>query len=234
MKSGMVSAIKSKLVSSDSRVRPVLFGLFRGLRFDLNLQYQAQVYFGLWERETFDVIRHASRAAEWFVDIGAGQGELCSFFAMRHGVQRIIAIEPSEIAMASLRANLINNNIDLNRVEALTKFVGTKAAAAEYVEIDQLGISHALRGLIKIDVDGAELDVLQSGKQLFSEGRSDVLVETHSAELERACVEWLRVRGYTCKVIENAWWRFVIPEQRPTPHNRWFFATRAAQEKVVE
>ena len=54
MKTGMVSAIKSKLVSDESAVRTVLFGPFRGLRFDLNLRFQAQVYLGLWERETYE------------------------------------------------------------------------------------------------------------------------------------------------------------------------------------
>ena len=57
MKTGVVSAIKSKLVSDKSAVRSVLFGPFRGLRFDLNLRSQAQVYLGLWERETYGVIR---------------------------------------------------------------------------------------------------------------------------------------------------------------------------------
>jgi len=140
MKSGVVSAIKSKLLSGESRVRPVLFGPFRGLRFDLNLQYQAQVYFGLWERETYGVIQRATQTAEWFVDIGAGQGELCTLFAKLQAVQRIIAIEPSEIAMASLRANLSHNNIRLSRVETLTKFVGTKVGAAEYI-VTSLGLT---------------------------------------------------------------------------------------------
>ena len=167
-------------------------------------------------------------AIPWFVDIGAGKGELCTLFATLPHVQRVVAIEPNNMEMATLRANLIHNNIDLSRVETLTKFVGTKVDT-EYVEVDQLGLSDVLRGLIKIDVDGFEFDVLKSGTQLFSEGKSDILVETHSPELERDCIEWLKTRGYTCNIIKNAWWRIMIPEQRPLPHNRWLFATRAAR-----
>jgi hypothetical protein len=55
-------------------------------------------------------------------------------------------------------------------VEVLRKFVGTKKDA-DHVEVDQLGINHVVRGLIKIDVDGSEFDVLKSGKSLFSEGK---------------------------------------------------------------
>ncbi len=228
MKTGIVSAIKSKLVSDESAVRTVLFGPFRGLRFDLTLRSQAQVYLGLWERETYGVIRRETQSAEWFVDIGAGKGELCTLFATLPHVQRVVAIEPNDMEVATLRANLIHNNIDLSRVETLTKFVGTKIGT-DYVEVDQLGLSDVLRGLIKIDVDGVEFDVLKSGTHLFSEGKSDILVETHSPELERDCIEWLKTRGYTCNIIKNAWWRIMIPEQRPLPHNRWLFATRVAR-----
>jgi Methyltransferase FkbM domain len=79
-------------------------------------------------------------------------------------------------------------------------------AIRRHIELHQLDISRVVRGLIKIDVDGFELDVLQSGKSLFSAGKVDLLVETHSFELEKSCIEWLQVRGYNCKIIKNAWW----------------------------
>jgi hypothetical protein len=43
----------------------------------------------------------------------------------------------------------------------------------------------------------------KSGEHLFSEGKSDILVETHSPELERACIEWVQTRGYKCNVNKN-------------------------------
>jgi precorrin-6B methylase 2 len=228
MKSGVVSAIKSKLVSDKSRVRRVLFGLFKGLRFDINLRSQTQLYLGLWERETYGAIQRAAQTAEWLIDIGAGRGELCILFASLQNVGRIIAIEPNELETSALRVNLNHNNINPDRVEVLEKFAGTKGGT-DYIEIDQLGINHSVRGLIKIDVDGFEFDVLQSGKKLFSEGNSEVIVETHSLELEQTCIEWLKGHGYTCSIIKNAWWRSIIPEQRPILHNRWLFAERRAQ-----
>jgi hypothetical protein len=227
MKTGVLSSIKSKLVPDECRVRFILFGLFKGLQFEINLRSQTQIYLGLWERETYSAIRRAAQSAEWFVDVGAGKGELCVFFATLQGIRRIIAIEPNEAETMTLRANLNYNGIDLRRVEVLRKFVGTKKDA-RHVELDQLDVSREVGGLIKIDVDGLELDVLQTGKSLFSEGKVDLLVETHSFELEKSCIEWLQVRGYNCKIIKNARWRSIIPEQRPIAHNRWFFATRGA------
>jgi hypothetical protein len=61
----------------------------------------------------------------------------------------------------------------------------------------------------------------------LSEGNMDLLFETHSKDLEDECIGWLRERGYRCEIIDNAWWRFIVPEQRPgTPHNRWLWAVK--------
>jgi len=75
-----------------------------------------------------------------------------------------------------------------------------------------------------IDVDGGELDVLSSGINLLADARPAVLVETHSIELERDCIGMLEKLRYRCEIIKNAWWRTVIPDLRPTQHNRWLFA----------
>ena len=56
-------------------------------------------------------------------------------------------------------------------------------------EVSRLGIDHV--DLLKIDVEGAELEVLKGiGDQCPSIKR--MLVETHGPELESACLDWLR------------------------------------------
>jgi hypothetical protein len=82
-------------------------------------------------------------------------------------------------------------------------------------------------GFIKIDVDGGEMDVLQSGQDLLAARRSSVLVETHSPELEEDCNAFLKTAGYLTAIIRNASWRTLVPETRPTPHNRWLWAEPA-------
>jgi len=225
MKSGVVSRIKSTLVSDVRQVRTVPFGLYKGLNLDLNLTTQTQIFLGLWERETYWAIRRAAPKAKWFVDVGAGKGELCLFFARLKHVKRIIAMEPNHTEAHALIANLNHNNIDSDRIEVFENFAGTESDD-RYVRIDQLNIIPSVHGFIKIDVDGFELDVLRSGQQLLSQGNVDLLVETHSAELENSCIEFLENLGYYCRVIKNAWWRLLIPEQRPIEHNRWFFAEK--------
>jgi hypothetical protein len=49
--------------------------------------------------------------------------------------------------------------IDLRRVEVSRQFVGTKKDA-DHIELDQLDISREVCGLIKIDVDGLDVQNL--------------------------------------------------------------------------
>ena len=49
---------------------------------------------------------------------------------------------------------------------------------------------------IKIDVDGGELGALRSASRILAERRPALIVDTHSAELERACGQLLSEYGY--------------------------------------
>jgi len=225
MKSGLLSTLKSKLVADVRQVRIIPLGLYKGLQVDINLRSQTQLFLGLWERETYEAIRQAASRATWFIDVGAGRGELVIYFAKLKHVSKIIAIEPSYGEAQYLRNNINYNGIGLNKIEVIEKFAGT-GKGDSYVTIDQLGMIPSFRGLLKIDVDGFELDVLQSAQQVLSQGNADLLIETHSAELEGNCIKFLETVDYSCRVIKNAWWRALIPEQRPTGHNRWLFAEK--------
>jgi hypothetical protein len=79
---------------------------------------------------------------------------------------------------------------------------------------------------LKIDVDGAETDVLDSAINLLTVGSPDVLVEVHSEQLEKECIARLRSFDYAVEIIDNAWWRIFVPEHRPIPHNRWIGGTK--------
>jgi hypothetical protein len=161
------------------------------------------------------------------VDVGAGKGELCLYFLKSSRAKNIIALEPQDSEIEIIRSNLALNGEQDNRgITISNKFVGT-AEDSQFTPLDALDVDKGKRGFIKVDVDGYELDVLKSGETLLSEGIVDLLVETHSKRLEEECLEWLESKGYTCKIANNAWWRFAVPEQRPVPHNRWIWATNS-------
>ena len=85
--------------------------------------------------------------------------------------------------------------------------------------------------IVKVDVDGAEMDVLRGAKQLIAGSAVRWIIETHTSELERECIVQLQSAGYVTRVIKKAWWRIIFPEvriaaHRPENHNQWLVAAR--------
>ena len=69
--------------------------------------------------------------------------------------------------------------------------------------IDDLVKRHGLLppDLLKIDVEGAELDVLDGLEENYSAVKW-VVMETHGEELEKQCISWLTKRGYQILLSE--------------------------------
>lgn len=216
-------------VSAEHRWRQLVYTSVFNLNFDLKFQLQLLLHNG--EHETHGAIRQAARRAKWIVDVGAGSGELCISAAALRNLTRIIAIEPDQAMVRSLQAKIdcseiLYNSILSGRISIIEKFIGTQNGD-KHVRLDQIGIDHSHRGFIRINIDGAEFEVLRSGRQLLASAKADILVKTYSDELQKHCFDFLEEAGYSCGIIKKAWWRSLIAEQRPREHNRWLFATRS-------
>jgi hypothetical protein len=226
MSISLLSKIKSRVVPRGTKPRRIAFGLYSGLRMELDLMSRTQLYLGLWERETYPYFRKAASRCSWAVDIGAGQGEL-SMFLLRHSpCRKIYAFEPQQSETKVLARNLQMNGLSAgDRLLVSNQFVGSSNNSG-CVSLDSLQLTRNQRGLIKIDVDGAEMEVLKGGEELLQTAPIDLVLETHSPELEADCADFLKKRGFKSELINNAWWRAIVPETRPIPHNRWLWATR--------
>ena len=222
----LLSSLKSAVVQGGSQARRVQSGLFRGLTFEIDLRAQTQFFLGLYERETYTRVEEAAQRCEWAIDVGAGRGELPVLLLQQPQVAAIYAFEPQQSERAIMIRNLHLNGLrDDPRLFLLPNIV-TADQSGDGVALDALPIDRSAHGFIKIDVDGTELDVLRSAAGLLAESAPDVLVETHSPELEVACLAYLSALGFECTVIEQAWWRRFVPELRPIPHNRWLMARK--------
>jgi hypothetical protein len=225
MRNRLLSRAKSFLLPARKRTYRACFGLYAGLLFDASLRENLQLLLGLWERETYSYIDIARKRCEWVVDVGAGDGELVLFLIKQSPAKTIIAVEPRPDGRKNILRNLALNSVDSSRVLIENQLVGLDTNEG-FVSLDRLTEPLAGRGFIKIDVDGAELGVLQSGARCLGKGQLDVMVETHSMSLEWECIRLLESYGFLCRVIKNAWWRAILPELRPIEHNRWLWATR--------
>lgn len=223
-----LSAVKRALVRGGQRPVRVPLGLFKDITLDLDLAHAMQKYLGLWETETYPFIRAAASRCRWAVDVGAGSGELTLYLLLKSPAEAVHAFEPDGAELARFRANLALNGLEGDPRLTIHRTAVSTNPNPGFVALDSIGLDAAQRGFLKIDVDGQEMHVLQSGAELLSKGSVDVLVETHSPSLESECLRFLAQRGYACSVIGNAWWRLAVPEVRPLPHNRWLSATKRA------
>ena len=80
---------------------------------------------------------------------------------------------------------------------------------------------------MKIDVEGAVLDVLKGADETLRRLPCGLIIETHEANLERDCRALLQGLGYRTHIVRNGWYRAIIPESRDLPHNRWLIAMKS-------
>lgn len=226
MKSGFLSRIKGSIVRPKAAPRRIKAGLLKGLWMDLDFSSQMQVYLGLSERELDPWFRRFTADITAAIDIGANIGIYTLFFLAKTPASQVLSFEPSADAREKLRFNLqLNGFLDDARLVISDKFVGSEESA-DSCSLDSLAGRIAPPCLIKIDVDGPELTILEGAKALLGRPEMRLIVETHSQDLEDACLKLLKQFEYDAHVVPNAWWRKVIPEQRPIPHNRWLVASR--------
>lgn len=159
---------------------------------------------GRWERSTRDLIEQALGPGDLFVDIGAWIGPV-TLWALRQGA-RVVAIEPDPIARRELRrrvpdeVEIWEGAVDVrsgrralttNHGLALGKSVSRLADEGE-LQVATWTLAEILGGrapaLVKMDVEGHEIELLPSVAPLLAELGSALQVELHGQLPER---RWL-------------------------------------------
>jgi precorrin-6B methylase 2 len=205
----MKRLVKRLLLPTGWAPRRVPFGLARGITLEVDFAHETRMYLGLYELEIARHIRRLCRRGMVCFDIGGQYGWHALTFAKLGA--KVVTFEPDAEVLQRLRRNL-ELNPEL-KVDVVERFVGTGT-----LRLDEL----APADFIKVDVDGAELDVLRSAGETL--GRvSGLIVETHSLELERDCGRLLMDQGLRVRVVSQ---RGLWPDLRPIPHNRWLMAER--------
>ena len=194
---------------------------------ELNLENSVQVWLGLYERETHEFVTRMTRSIASAVDVGAAQGEFSIFFLRRTPARCVIAFDPDPEFADRFSVNLrLNGLIEDGRLLRLAKFVGSERGQ-DHCTLDDIAAQLASPIFIKVDVDGAEMEVLAGAHDILrSSPRVRLLIETHSPQLEQDCLHLLQELGFVVRIIKNAWWRGFIRDQRPISHNRWLVAAK--------
>jgi hypothetical protein len=211
-----------------SRPRTIWFGPGAGCRLVIDPAEKSQRIVGLDEAEIAGVFRRSISGTRTFIDIGASDGYYPLIALRLNPSLTAIGCEPQvhfeQRAWENYRLNFQNN---VSRMVWVPKLVGS---GQEHTSLDRLAEGRPGPFLVKIDVDGAEIDVLRSGPTLLSRSDCRVLLEVHSHDLEATSMRLLESYGFTCRIVKNAWWRSIVPETRVIELNRWLFADKPNAE----
>ena len=156
--------------------RPVLTriwrGPFRGARIVMNPRHSFRKILGLYEHELNEWLAQALRRVNRVLDVGANDGYFtfgCAAAFRRLGkAGEIIAFEPQACHVAILRKSVALQTEASVRFEIVQSSVGkevkpgmTTLDAAEWAGGDPADKGNTL---VKIDVEGAEVDVIEAGR----------------------------------------------------------------------
>ena len=168
-----------------------------------------------YDRSALSLIRNRYNSAKIFLDIGANIGNHSVFVSKFCSPRQIIAFEANPDAIAILKINLsLNNCINVN-----TDYIGLALGSDNslmrvfYPVSDNMGraqlvfdkqgdikcirgddlVQHKPIGFIKIDVEGAEFEILNGLSKTIEFWRPDILIEVwpqSRQKLEEWCTEF--------------------------------------------
>jgi FkbM family methyltransferase len=188
-----------------------------------DLRYEPGYVRGDHEPWIAEAIEASLREGDTFVDVGAHIGYFSVIAARllgKHG--RVVAIEPDPLNAKRLRANVARNHLErvVRVVEAAaTATDGTAAFRRSSpnssrvqgfvtadghgdVDVRAVRLDAAVNGLprlVKIDVEGGEVDVLAGAERLVDAVRTRWIVEVHTPDLENAVWQLFDERGYALR-----------------------------------
>jgi FkbM family methyltransferase len=204
------------------RALPILSGPGRGLR--INLHGSAVAFAtGTAERPVQEALMRELKPGATFFDIGANVGFVTIIAARLVGPSgRVVAFEPVPENVAAIRENLALNRIDwvevhetaiareagrasliVSDVSAFSRLSTTNVptGAREQIEVAVNSIDEFLAGgiepvpdVVKIDVEGAELEVIEGMQATLAAHHPVILCEVHDCNAEY--VELMNGLGY--------------------------------------
>lgn len=194
---------------------PVLAGPLAGARWIAASALQSCLE-GSYELENQQLLVEWLQPGAVVFDVGANVGFFTLLAARLVGSGgRVIAFEPVPQALASLRRHLELNHLD--NVTVIPAAVSAEAGQAHFqqhtdltmgrlgdqgeLEVELVSLDGLLDelpkpSLLKIDVEGEEVNVLRGASRLLREQRPMLLLATHGSAVHEQCCGLLREAGY--------------------------------------
>jgi len=218
-----VQRAKNTVLPLGPAVRTLPFGIGRGVRLEIDFRNWTKLYLGLYEVELNRHLRHLCRPGVKCFDVGGQLGYDALVLAKLSGAP-VISFDCDPQAVAQMSRSFAANRQMSAAVEARQAFIGaTNDRGSGRISLDDVafGSDAFVPDLVKMDIEGAELEALKGASRLLKTRKPHLIVEVHSKDLELACGGLLLDAGYTPKVVSARRW---LRDDRPLPHNRWLVA----------
>ena len=180
---------------------------------------KALEHYGEWAQDELNLLQNFIKPGDTVVDIGANIGTHTLAFAAFTGPSgKVLAFEPQRLIFQCLAANVANN--DLENVFTYPYGVGAEAGLMHVPEVDynseenfgSISLVEENVGepvpivalddlcdscnLLKIDVEGMEIAVLQGATELIKNCRPVLYTENNNNEKSPALINYIRNLGY--------------------------------------
>lgn len=161
----------------------------------------------------FKIPRFVPKSGDVVVDVGSQYGDFALLSAVYYGVSKIYSFEPLEDVFRALK-----DTVELNSVRNIILSNSAVSSCDGEVEIHRVGNMAFRDGnqnatmvkcvrldtvvkepvdLIKIDVEGFELEVLEGSRGILERYHPRIIIEVHSKRLKSKIIEFLSEMGYS-------------------------------------
>ena len=186
-------AAVNRVVGSEQRVVRVRSGAARGARLALDLSREKAYWLGYYEPSVQRFLEQNVKPGDVVYDVGAHIG-FFSVCAARLGAV-VYAFEPVAGNAARLRDNVSLNDLQIHVVEAAVwetsgsvdlvpgdsdfEAYATPGSGTTSVSLDAFAEHEPQPALIKLDVEGAEAEVLRGARRILAQAHPLLICEIH-------------------------------------------------------
>ena len=202
-------------------ILPILQGPGRGIRWVVG-SGMPNFWLGTYEREKYDLFFRSISPANVVYDVGANVGIYSVLACRTVGINgRVFAFEPSTTNLhylnSNIRANRFSNcevvpqavsntneivQFDLGEDSCLGKISPNGSIRVPTISLDSFAANgKPLPDVMKIDVEGAEYEVLIGARMLISKARPVIFLATHGEGIHAKCCNLLRDFGYQLQLL---------------------------------
>lgn len=219
---GKIIRLPLRLIPA-TKVMTVMSGSLKGKKW-IKGSHNISVVLGTYERKQSAEFAQFCKDSKTFLDLGAHVGYYTLLYHFNSSNGKIYAFEPSEV-----NAKLFRKHMELNGVgeyklfeaavsdkEGVLSFKKTSTTVAG--KLDEEGESKvnvvklskliadgtiAMPDLIKMDIEGAEINVLRDLKDILTNKKPVMFVSTHGKQVHLGCVDLLKEMGYQLKPLDK-------------------------------